>query len=194
MTIAKPTPADPPRGGRKKVSVMTTLAAAGLAATLATKSELRKHYPYYDVAGILTVCEGLTGSWIVKGKYYSDAECSKRTTEYIQQMSSRMTKCGVGPLTDESWKVWGHFTYNIGTPSFCASTAAKLLRQKKYNEACDQMLRWDVLTIKGKKIHCSIPENRKGANRVNGCDGIMNRREMEYAECKAAAKFEYTAK
>ena len=184
---------EPPRGGRKKVTVMSALAAAGLAATLATKSELRKHYPYYDVVGELTVCEGLTGDWIVKGKYYSDAECSKRTAEYIQKMSAKMGKC-VGPLTDESWKAWGHFTYNVGTPSFCNSTAAKLLKQGKYNEACDQMLRWDVLTIKGKKYHCSLPANRSGKNRIDGCDGIMNRREMEHAQCKAAAKFEYTAK
>ena len=56
------------------------------------------------------------------------------------------------------------------------------------------MLRWDVLTIKGKKYHCSLPANRSGKNRIDGCDGIMNRREMEYAQCKAAAKFEYTAK
>lgn len=193
MTYKPVVQKEPPLGGRKKVTVMSAIAAAGLAATLATKSELRKHYPYYDVAGVLTVCEGLTGDWIVKGKYYSDAECSKRTTEYIQKMSAKMGKC-VGPLTDESWKVWGHFTYNVGTPSFCNSTAAKLLKQGKYNEACDQMLRWDVLTIKGKKYHCSLPANRSGKNRINGCDGIMNRREMEHAQCKAAAKFEYTAK
>lgn len=193
MTKPIITQKEPPRGGRKKVTVMSALAAAGLAATLATKSELRKHYPYYDVVGELTVCEGLTGDWIVKGKYYSDAECSKRTAEYIQKMSAKMGKC-VGPLTDESWKAWGHFTYNVGTPSFCNSTAAKLLKQGKYNEACDQMLRWDVLTIKGKKYHCSLPANRSGKNRIDGCDGIMNRREMEYAQCKAAAKFEYTAK
>lgn len=189
MTQEQPKDKAPQTTKRKKVSVMSAVAAASLAAVLATKSELRKHYPYYDVAGILTVCEGLTGDWIVKGKYYSDAECTKRTAEYIQQMSAKMGKC-VGPMTDESWKVWGHFTYNIGTPSFCNSTAAKLLRQGKYEAACGQMLKWDVITVGGRKIHCSLPENRNGSNRVNGCAGIMNRREMEYAQCKAAAKFE----
>jgi len=184
---------DPPRGGRKKVAVMSLIAALGLGSILADKSEVRKHYAYYDVAGILTVCSGLTGDWIQKGKYYSDAECAKREAGYIQNMSKKMAKCGVGPLTDELWKVWGHFTYNVGTPSFCASTAAKLLRQKKYNEACDQMLRWDVITVKGKKYHCSLPQYRKGKNRIDGCDGIMNRREMEYAWCKTEAKFEYSA-
>ena len=56
MTYTPVVQKEPPHGGRKKVTVMSALAAAGLAATLATKSELRKHYPYYDVAGVLTVC------------------------------------------------------------------------------------------------------------------------------------------
>lgn len=175
---------------KKKVAVMSGVAAMALAGVLATKSELRKHYAYTDVAGILTVCEGLTGPWIVKGKYYTDAECDQRTADYIQRMSQQMAKCKVGPLTDESWKVWGHFTYNIGTPSFCNSTAAQRLREKKYTEACKQILKWDVLTVKGVKYHCSLPQYRTGKSKVNGCDGIMNRREMEYEWCITASKGE----
>ena len=179
---------------RKKVGVMSSAAALVLAGILAGQTELRKHYAYYDVAGILTVCSGLTGSWIEKGKFYSNEECAKREAAYIQNMSSKMSKCGVGPLTDDSWIWWGHFTYNSGTAGFCASTAAKFLREKKYNEACDAIFLWDVITVKGKKYHCSLPANRTGKNRIEGCNGIMNRRELEHAQCKAAAKFEYAAR
>lgn len=44
-----------------------------------TGLEGREHYPYKDVVGIVTVCDGHTGNDIVWGKYYSDKECDALT-------------------------------------------------------------------------------------------------------------------
>ncbi|AJJ12169.1 lysozyme domain protein [Yersinia rohdei] len=37
--------------------------------------EGREYVPYYDVVGVLTVCDGHTGKDIILGKCYSDTEC-----------------------------------------------------------------------------------------------------------------------
>ena len=149
-------------------------------------SEYRAHYPYKDVVGVLTVCEGLTGSWIVPGKYYSDVECTQRTRAYVTTMSTAMGHC-VGALTEKQWIVWGHFTYNSGTHGFCKSTAAKHLKAGNHVQACGQLMKWRFLTFpKYGRVDCAITANRKGPNRKNGCDGIMNRREFEYTMCMRA--------
>lgn len=70
--------------------------------------EGRRYTPYYDSAGILTVCAGITGPAVVKGKRYSDEECTRLETAYVRTMLGHMRQCvrgefefpdqGVGPL------------------------------------------------------------------------------------------------
>ena len=163
-----------------KLAVMSASAIVTLAGALLV-SEGMKLKPYKDVAGVWTVCDGLTGSWIDPNKTYTKQECVERKAIYLQDMAKKMS-C-VPPQTDETWIALGHFTYNIGTSGFCNSTLAKYLKEGRQEAACKQMLKWDVLTIKGKKVHCSLPENRKN---INWCDGIMKRREMEHDWCIAA--------
>lgn len=159
-----------------KTKVMSVSVAAVLGGLLVS-SEYRAHTAYVDPVGVLTVCEGLTGSWIVKGKYYSDAECAVRTREYITRMSAKMGHC-VGALTDGQWIAWGHFAYNIGTTGFCNSTAAKHLRASNHVQACGQMKKWIWLTKKGVKVDCRIASNK--------CTGIPRRRDLEYKLCMKA--------
>ncbi|KAK6697468.1 hypothetical protein SNK04_014040 [Fusarium graminearum] len=42
-----------------------------------TPHEGRRYTPYYDSAGILTACAGITGPAVVKGKRYTDEECTR---------------------------------------------------------------------------------------------------------------------
>lgn len=41
--------------------------------------EGREYLPYRDVVGVLTVCDGHTGSDIIPGKRYTDKECDALT-------------------------------------------------------------------------------------------------------------------
>ena len=139
-------------------------------------SEGREHLPYYDQAGILTVCRGITGPEVVKGKFYSWAECDVLEQRFIARMNATIGKCiGVG-LTPGEWKAWGHFTYNIGTTAFCNSTAARLLREGKFVQACAQMPKWTYLTKPGRgKVNCRIKAEK--------CGGIPKRRDLEFEMC-----------
>lgn len=166
-----------PKARRGKRSAVASASVVALLGGVLVTSEYRAHYAYIDPVGALTVCEGLTGPWIVKGRYYSDAECSQRTSAYIAVMTSRMGHC-VGPLNDKQWIAWGHFTYNVGTTAFCNSTAAKHLRAGNQVQACAQMKKWVYLTKGGTKVNCRISANR--------CGGIPKRRDLEYGMCMDA--------
>lgn len=143
-------------------------------------SEGREHIPYFDQAGILTVCRGITGPEVIKGKFYSWAECDVLEQRFIARMNATIGKC-IAPagLNNEEWKWWGHFTYNTGTPAFCKSTAAKKLKAGDYMGACKQMLRWTYITKPGRgAVNCRI--------KSENCGGIPKRRDLEYAGCMGA--------
>lgn len=151
--------------------------AAVLLLALLVSSEKREHTPYLDVAGILTVCDGIIGPDVVAGKTYTDADCDRLARRYVERMSERIGNC-TGGLTFLEWVAWGHFTYNAGTDGFCNSTAAKMLRAGDYAGACAQMIRWRFITKNGKKLDCAVRENK--------CYGIVNRRTLETDMCEAA--------
>lgn len=192
MSAAPPSkpgaPQAKPPSPAKGNMVIGVAAATILAGLLATSESSNRHIskPYYDQVGVLTVCDGLTGPWIDKNHRYSVAECAQRKRDYIRDMTAKMGRC-VGPLTDDQWIAWGHFAYNIGTTRFCNSTAAKHLRAGNHMQACAQIMNFTVLTVPSRgKVNCKLPSNRKGPSRVEGCDGIMNRRDAEYKMCMKA--------
>lgn len=165
---------------KRKTAVMSVGAALVLGGILAASESSNRQVltPYYDQAGVLTVCDGLTGSWIVVGKKYTPEECSQRKAAFIQGMSASMGQC-VPPMTDQQWIAWGHFTYNTGVRAFCNSGAAALLRQHQYTAACASMRQWTWITKPGiGKVNCRDPNQR--------CSGIPKRRDFEYGLCMDA--------
>ena len=168
---------------KKRTKTAPAAAVIALLAALGASEGLDYYRPYQDVVGIWTVCGGITGPEVIPGKLYSPMECRAMERRFVERMTAKMGKCVGEGLNAGEWKAWGHFTYNTGTAAFCGSTAARLLREGNHFQACRQMIRWDVLTVKGRKVHCSVSANRIGPKRVEGCNGIMNRREKEMAWC-----------
>lgn len=160
---------------RKRTKTAPAAAVAALIASLAVY-EGERAWPYYDQAGVLTVCKGITGPDVVKGKWYSREACRALEERFIARMNAKIGGCiGAGLLPGE-WKAWGHFTYNVGTTAFCNSTAARYLREGKYHQACLQMGKWTYLTKPGiGKVNCRLPQHK--------CGGIPKRRDAEMAMC-----------
>lgn len=162
---------------RKRTNKAPAAAVVALLASLAV-FEGREFKPYYDQAGILTVCKGITGPGVVKGKWYTPSECDALETQFVARMNARIGHC-VGELNEREWVAWGHFTYNTGTTAFCKSTAARLLREGKPLHACGQMLRWTYITKPGRgAVNCRIKAEK--------CGGIPKRRDYEHAMCMEA--------
>ena len=158
-------------------------APAGFALTLALLLgggvEGREHLPYYDQAGILTVCGGIIGPEVIKGKWYGWGECDLLEQKFINRMTATMGKCIGEGLNADEWKAWGHFTYNIGTTAFCKSAAAKRLQSGDYAGACKQMLKWTYIRKPGRGlVNCRIADEK--------CGGVPKRRDLEYGMCMGA--------
>ncbi len=164
-------PSNKPTGARKAAIV------AAIVASLALWESSNKHIgtPYYDVAGILTVCDGITGKDVVKGKYYTREECKQLTAEYVNAMVYRMSACVTADLPDGMWVWLGHFTYNIGNKGFCNSSIVKKANAGDFVGACKGMAAWTWTTIKGKKVNC------RKAGKV--CSGLVTRRDFEVSSC-----------
>lgn len=140
--------------------------------------EGRRYVPYYDSAGILSVCAGITGPAVVKGRRYTDAECTKLETAYVQTMLGHMGQCVRGDFQFHEVKAWGHFAYNVGTNAFCSSTAARRLNAGERSAACDEIWKWRFVKVNGVKRDCALPQ-WKGA-----CGGIPARRQWEMMTCR----------
>lgn len=164
-TAAKPT-------GPRKVAIV-----AAIVASLALWESSNKHIgtPYYDVAGVLTVCDGITGKDVIKTKYYSVAECKALTTKYVSDMVDKMAGCVTAPLPDGMWIWLGHFTYNIGNTGFCNSTVVRRANAGDLAGSCRAMGGWVWTTIKGKKVNC------RTAGKT--CPGLVTRRDFEVMSC-----------
>ncbi|HHA2418602.1 TPA: lysozyme [Stenotrophomonas maltophilia] len=140
--------------------------------------EGRRYTPYYDSAGVLTVCAGITGPAVVKGKRYTDDECTRLETTYVRTMLGHMGQCVRGEFEFHEIKAWGHFAYNVGTPAFCGSTAAKRLNAGERQAACTEMWKWRYVAIGGVKRDCALPQWS------SKCGGIIDRRQWEMATCQ----------
>ena len=73
-------------------------------------------------------------------------------------------RCAPVPMHQYEFDAYVSLTYNIGENAFCKSTLVKLLNQHKYEEACQQILRWDK--FKG----LALP-------------GLTKRRQEEFKQC-----------
>lgn len=126
--------------------------------------EGREYVPYHDVVGVLTVCDGHTGSDIVQGKQYTDKECDELTRKDLTLISSKIDPHIKVPTTETQRAAIYSFAYNVGTPAAINSTLLRKLNDRDYDGACAELKRW--VYAGGKKWK-----------------GLMNRRDVEYEVC-----------
>jgi len=128
--------------------------------------EGRVYEPYKDVAGVWTVCDGHTGTDIIKGKKYSDRECDRLLWNDLQPVKKTVDSLVKVPLNEYQRAALYSFTYNVGSGSFSKSTLLKKLNAGDQDGACEELRRW--VYAGGMKFR-----------------GLMNRRDMERSMCLA---------
>jgi len=128
--------------------------------------EGRVYVPYKDVAGVWTVCDGHTGTDIVKGKTYSDRECDRLLWNDLQPVKKTVDGLVTVPLNEYQRAALYSFTYNVGSGAFSKSTLLKKLNAGDQDGACEELRRW--VYAGGMKFR-----------------GLMNRRDMERSMCLA---------
>ena len=148
----------------KKVMAACTAGAIAGALVLIPAYEGVEYTPYRDVAGVLTVCYGHTGSDIQPGKLYTDAECKALLHDDLTKVRRAVDPMIKVPIDDNTRAAIYSFVYNVGPGAFSRSTMLRKLNAGDIAGACDEMKRW---TFSGGKRW----------------QGLINRRETEKAIC-----------
>lgn len=155
-----------------KQSALATMFGVALALTSPLLEEIEgvRYKPYKDIAGIWTVCAGITGDDVIIGKTYTQRECDALLAKHIKIAKDEVDKRVKVDIPDTMRAAMYSFTYNAGTGAFRNSTMLKLINQGRHIEACDQLWRWTY--FKNPKTGKKEPSK-----------GLRNRRAVEFKYC-----------
>lgn len=153
---------------QKLVISAATAAAIYIAAPIIELVEGVEYKPYMDIAGIPTVCSGITGPDVVWGKKYSARECRNLLEKHIQIHGKYVQDAVTYPISPQARAALISFSYNVGGSAMRKSTAVRLINQGKIEEGCKALSAWNKATIKGKKVVVK---------------GLVNRRNEEIKLC-----------
>nr|WP_317893137.1 lysozyme [uncultured Sphingomonas sp.] len=119
---------------------------------------------YLDIVRVPTACDGITKG-IRLGQRYTEAQCTAMLERELIAHAEEVIAC-VPQLYGREREAPAavSLAYNIGGPRFCASTAARHFRAKRWTEGCNALTMWI-----------------KAGGRV--VQGLVNRRERERAIC-----------
>ena len=120
----------------------TGVSALVLASTMVKPLEGEKLKPYYDVAGVLTVCHGHTGSDIDPDKTYTNAECQALLDSDLSKVKQQVDQLVDINVPSGTKAGLYSFTYNVGVNAFARSTLLKKLNQNDIHGACGELKRW----------------------------------------------------
>lgn len=149
---------------RKKIISVAGGGALAIATVMIPTLEGVRYEPYRDVAGILTVCYGHTGSDIVPGKQYTEAECQIMLNQDLKPFSLSVQRSVKVPASEYQKAALITFSYNVGISAFEHSSLLRNLNAGNYQQACDGLRQWVYAGgVKWK--------------------GLMNRREVEREVC-----------
>nr|DAU08335.1 MAG TPA: endolysin R21 like protein [Caudoviricetes sp.] len=150
-------------------------AALALTSPLVEEIEGVEYQPYKDIAGIWTVCAGITGSDVILGKTYTQRECDALLQKHISVAAKAVDKSVKVEIPDTMRAAMYSFTYNAGTGAFRKSTMLKKINRGDLKGACGELWNWTYFT------------NPK-TGRKEKSKGLKNRRAVEYKYCMMELK------
>lgn len=131
---------------------------------------------YEDVAGVWTVCEGVTGPNIKPGLKMTVQQCNELDQSTIGQFMGQVVALVKVPLAPETLAAHTSFAYNIGIAGYARSKTLKLTNAGNIIAGCKAMANWE--TAGG--VNCAI--------KANGCYGLVLRRNDEIKLCESGKK------
>lgn len=160
---------------KNKVIMATFGAALAMTSPLLEEIEGVKYRPYRDIAGVWTVCAGITGSDVILGKTYTQKECDALLAKHIAVAKREVDKQVKVEIPDSMRAALYSFTYNAGTGAFRKSTLLKKVNRGDLKGACNELWNWTYYynPKTGKK------ERSKG---------LKNRRAVEFKYCMKELK------
>ncbi|WP_130831125.1 lysozyme [[Erwinia] mediterraneensis] len=119
--------------------------------------------PYQCSAGVWTDGIGNT-SGVVPGRSITERQAAGNFITNVLRVEAALAQCVAVTMPQQVYDALVSFAFNVGTEKACGSTMVKLLREKRWRDACYQLPRWVY---------------------VNGIfsQGLKNRRSREMAWC-----------
>jgi len=125
-----------------KAAAISIVAAASYAAIPEIKKdEGRVLTPYYDMAGILTDCDGNTKD-VKIGNFRSDVECDKITSENALDFGNNVADHLQIIVPQKTFTSHVRFSYNIGKNAYNSSTTLKLTNRGDIAGGCEAMMKF----------------------------------------------------
>ena len=131
------------------------------------KHEGMRTRAYQDSAGIWTICVGATrdmnGYPVRQGLTYSIEDCLALLDRDTQD-SVRATQKNIRvPLLTYEFDALTSFNFNVGGGALSTSKLRKVINGDVKGDVYSEFLRWDKITVKGKKISSPGLKNRRTA-------------------------------
>ncbi len=103
--------------------------------------------PYYDTAGIPTVCYGHVLSWkqgapLKNFRNYTETECLDFLKTEVPKYAAAVGRLITTPLTEGMYAALISFTYNVGPGNLRLSTLRRMINRGDALDAGEQFLRW----------------------------------------------------
>lgn len=124
---------------------------------------------YLDIVKVATACDGLTGADIRLGKVYTETQCAIMLEQRLAETASHVMACTPGlaltiPGRDHVRFAAVSLAYNVGWPTYCASTMRRQINAGQIAASCTSLALF----------------NRAGGRVVSG---LVTRRAREKAVC-----------
>lgn len=97
--------------------------------------------PYQCSAGTWTDGIGNT-SGVVPGKTITEREAAQGLINNVLRTERALEQCLSQPLPQKVYDAVVSFAFNVGAGNACGSTLIKLLNQRRWTDACQQLPRW----------------------------------------------------
>ena len=168
-----------------KAGAALVVAASVAAVPVIKKWEGRSLTPYYDIAGVLTYCDGETLN-ARHGTQYTHEQCDaltqKRALEFAEGVAASLER----PVSQKTFESLIVFSYNVGLGNFRSSTALRRINDGRTAEGCEAMMKFVCVTVapgkgetaQGKPCYSTL-KNKKFVQ------GLWNRRDEERQMCLA---------
>jgi len=125
---------------RAKIIRAAAGGAAAIALVVLPFLEGERNHPYFDVAGIETVCVGHTGH--IEQRTYSPDECRAILNHDLQPALEEVTRDVKVPISAKTKAALASFTFNVGRTAFRKSTLLRRINAGEGAAACDELLKW----------------------------------------------------
>jgi len=123
--------------------------------------------PYYDQAGVKTVCYGETNG--VVQKHYSKAECDAKLDAQITKLADYMLNDVGGKLNDNQMAAVISFTYNVGKGAWVGSSVRGDIVNGNLQSVPNDLMKWNkICKREADQRKVCVPQK-----------GLTNRRQAE---------------